>query len=88
MIQENYFKDEAENLKTQRLSQKERILNYIKEHGKIDRIQAFFEEGVLELAARIADLEKDGYVFNKVSKRGKSKKGYSFNYTEYSLKVA
>lgn len=41
--------------------QKTKILNWIANHGFIDAITAVEELGILRLAARIADLKKDGW---------------------------
>ena len=67
-------------------SQKERILRFIKNKGSINRIQAYEYLGIFELSARICDLIKDGYEFDKITKRGRSRLGYEFNYVVYSLK--
>jgi len=53
----------------------------------IDRKIAYDLLGIFELPARICDLQRDGYEFEKNIKHGKSKWGYHFHNTEYRLKT-
>lgn len=43
------------------MTQKEKILQYLKEHGTITTREAFVNLGVTRLASRIWDLRNDGY---------------------------
>lgn len=70
----------------QKYTQKARVLDYIKKHGSIDRKAAYEELGIFELPARICDLQREGYEFEKKTKTGRSRWGYSFYNTEYRLK--
>lgn len=45
------------------MTQKEIVLNYIKERGSITLGEAFYKCGVGCLAERIRDLKKDGHKF-------------------------
>lgn len=67
------------------MTQSEEILEYINSHGQIDRITAFSELGIFELAARIADLEKRGFRFRKTSRQGIAANARKFRYTVYEL---
>ena len=69
------------------MTQSEEILEYINSHGQIDRITAFSELGIFELAARIADLEKRGFRFRKTSRQGVSRSGRRYRYTVYEREV-
>ncbi len=66
-------------------SQSKRVLNYIKEYGKIDRLQAVYGLGVFELARCIRDLEKAGYEFTKESKVVRNKFGDNVHCKDYIL---
>lgn len=68
------------------MTQKERVLNYIREHGSINRLKAFNELAVFELSSNICSLEKDGYEFEKTNRRSKNRFGEPVNYVDYSLK--
>lgn len=50
---------EAEKLSS--MTQDERVLAYIREHGSITQIEALRELGVMRLASRVSDLRKQGY---------------------------
>ena len=67
------------------MTQKDRVLNYIKENGSIDRLRAFTDCGVFELSSIIVNLEKRGYRFRKEQMLGITKFGESFHYKKYSL---
>ena len=67
------------------MTQCERIIQYIKENGSLDRLQAFTELGIFELSARICKLEKQGYSFTKVRKTAKNRYGDTFSYVKYSF---
>lgn len=43
------------------MTQKERVINYIRDHGSITTMEAFSNLHVTRLAARIAELKSDGY---------------------------
>lgn len=43
------------------MTQKERIIDYIRLHGSITTMEAFNNLHVTRLAARIEELKKDGY---------------------------
>lgn len=45
--------------------QTQRILEFCQKWGTIDRIRALQRCGVIELSARIVELEKEGYEFEK-----------------------
>lgn len=65
-------------------TQKELVLNHIKEHGKITSIEAVYRYKITRLSARIYDLRRDGY--NIISKRiVKKSDGRVVQYDEYSL---
>ena len=66
-------------------NQRQRILDYINEFGSITALEAVRELGVLQLSARLAELEKDGIVFNKVQESALNRFGERVYYTRYSI---
>ena len=67
--------------------QRERILQYIREHGSINCLQAAYEIGCLQLAARIRDLEKRGYRFNKDPYTATNRYGDTVFCKKYSVRI-
>lgn len=67
------------------MTQKERILQYMKDFGSITQAQAFYDLGVYRLAARISDLRADGYPIKAVQKSGKNRYGETVYFSEYSF---
>lgn len=66
-------------------TQKEEVLSYLREHKTIDRALAWSELGIAELPARICELEKEGYIFNKKRIPFTSRLGNKSFYMEYTL---
>lgn len=69
-----------------RVFQRDRILNYLNEFGSITRAEAFTELGIVELAARICELEDRGYEFTKTVIRKKNRYGDPVKFMKYELK--
>lgn len=67
------------------MSQKDKVLQYIKVNGSISSMQAFYHLGVTRLAARIADLRKRGVGIESKTVSGKAKDGTPIHYSVYSL---
>lgn len=44
------------------MTQKQTILKHLMDHGSITTREAMLEYGIYRLAARIPELEKDGYI--------------------------
>lgn len=68
-----------------KISQSERILQFIKEKGSITRLQAANEIGAFELFARIVELEREGYLFLKEPIKVKNRYGDTVRVMRYSL---
>lgn len=66
------------------MTQCEKILNYIKEHGSIDARQAY-KLGIMRLASRISDLRVAGYKIKTEMKKVKNRDGSSSHVAVYSL---
>ena len=43
------------------MTQKERVINYIRDYGSITPLDAMRDLGIMRLAARVHDLRADGY---------------------------
>lgn len=57
-------------------NQKTQVLGYIQKHGSISSYEAYARLGITQLGARIDDLKKDGYLFEKKWVHRKNRKGY------------
>ncbi len=66
-------------------TQKEEVLDYLRIHKTIDRALAWSELGIAELPARICELEKEGYIFNKKRIPFTSRLGKKSSFIAYSL---
>lgn len=65
-------------------SQKTEVIEYIQKHGSISSYEAYARLDITQLGARIDDLQKDGYVFEKEWIR-KRKNGKVKDYIKYKL---
>ena len=66
-------------------TQKNRIINYIREYGSISSLEAYQELGITQLGARIDQLKKDGYKFKTEWETGKNRYGEKVNFKRYYL---
>lgn len=69
------------------MSQKERIIKYIKDYGYITSWEAYQDLGVMQLGARIDQLQKDGYKFKTEWEHKKNRYGENVSFKKYSLEV-
>ena len=58
-----------------RITQKERIINYIRQFGSITSLEAYKDLGITQLGARIDGLKKEGYTFKTEWESGKNRYG-------------
>lgn len=68
-----------------KMTQAERVLEYIKTYGSIDGWRAMNELHIMRLAARIADLKAAGYPITKQMRSRKNEDGTVTCWAEYSL---
>lgn len=68
------------------MSDKERILSHIREHGSITQREAFLSFGCMRLASRINDLRKDGYNIATEMETGVDRYGERDRYARYFLR--
>ena len=69
-----------------RMTQRDRVIQYIKDFGSSTRAEAFNELGIVELAARICELERMGYKFEKKTVYRENRYGEMIHFTKYTLK--
>lgn len=67
------------------MTQRDRILTYLEENGSITALDAVKELGILQLSARLVELEKRGYRFDKKQESSLNRYGEKVYYTRYSL---
>lgn len=67
------------------MKQTDRLNNYLKEFGSITPLQAMRDLGIMRLAARIAELKKDGARITTNSKPVKNRWGETTRVAEYML---
>ena len=72
----------------QRLTQSMKIIKYMMDFGSITPIQAMQDLGVMRLAARISDLEAEGWEIQHDRETGRNRYGEKTTYAKYSLKQA
>lgn len=68
-----------------RITQRDRVLQYIKEFGSITSMQAYTDLGCTQLATRISELKDSGYLFRKKRIETTNKYGDKTHYDEYRL---
>ena len=66
------------------MTQCEKILHYIEEHGSINARQAY-KLGIMRLASRISDLRVAGYKIITTTKKVKNRDGSSSHVAVYSF---
>lgn len=68
-----------------KLTQRDKILSYIKQFGRISSWEAYSELGITQLGARIFELKELGYVFAKTRVNTTNRLGEKTHYDEYRL---
>lgn len=74
--------------KEQRLTQSMKVLKYMMDFGSITQLEAMKDLGVMRLAARISDLEDQGFVILHERENGRNRYGEKTRYARYRLKPA
>lgn len=69
-----------------KITQNERIVDYINAYGSITTLEAFVDLGITRLASRICDLAKQGYEFDKKFESSPNRFGEPTSYVRYSFK--
>lgn len=68
-----------------KITQKDRIINYIREFGSITSWEAYQDLGVMQLGARIDQLQKEGYVFKTKWEHKKNRYNEDVSFIRYYL---
>ena len=69
-----------------KLTQCDRILRHLEDHGSITTLDAITEYGILRLASRINDLRRMGHTITSETMSGKNRYGENTHYSIYTLK--
>jgi hypothetical protein len=67
------------------MTQRDRILNYLKDGNKLTRLNAWNALGILEAPARISELRAKGHPIKTVMKVVKNRYGEKVKIAEWSL---
>lgn len=67
------------------MTQNDRVLKYLDNHGYITTMVAFRELGITRLASRVNDLKKMGWPITGVMRYGKDRDGNIIKWKEYRL---
>lgn len=68
-----------------KITQKDRILQYIRQFDSISSWEAYSELGITQLGARIDQLKKEGYEFRTEWESGTNRYGEKVDYKRYYL---
>ncbi len=68
-----------------KISQCERILDYIAENGSITQADAMREFGCMRLASRISDLKRQGIPVKSTMETSKNRWGDTVSYARYTV---
>lgn len=67
------------------MKQTDRILKYMRDFGSITQLEAMQDIGCMRLAARIADLKRDGHAIRREMETSKNRYGEDTSYARYRL---
>lgn len=65
------------------MTQKEKVMQYMKDFGKITTFEAFTDLGITRLSARIFDISSKGVKIGRKTKCAKNRYGEPVHYMEY-----
>lgn len=68
-----------------KITQKDRILEYIRNFGSISSFEAYADLGITQLGARIDQLKKEGYEFKTEWESNTNRFGEKTEYKRYYL---
>ena len=68
-----------------KITQKDRIINYIRQFGSITSKEAYNDLGITQLGARLDQLQRDGFQFVTEWEKGKNRFGEEVTYKRYYL---
>lgn len=68
-----------------KITQRERIIKYIRDYGSITSFEAYKDLGITQLATRIKELKEEGYEFKTEWINSKNKYGEPISFKRYFL---
>lgn len=68
------------------MTQCERVLRHMEEHGSISSLEAMGEYGIMRLAARISDLRREGVPIDREMVEEKNRYGEAVTFARYSIR--
>lgn len=68
-----------------KITQRDRVINYIREFGSISSWEAYKDLGVTQLATRIKELKEQGYEFRTEWESSTNRFGEKTDYKRYYL---
>lgn len=83
---EQEMKETPKEFNPKRITQEQRVVEYINEFGSITSLEAFRDLGVTRLSAKIYNLRKRGYIVVNHDEKCKNRYGDVVHYVRYSLK--
>lgn len=69
-----------------KMTQCQRIIQYIKDFGSITHRDAFIDLAILNFGARMSNLRKQGYKFETTVEKSKNRYGEICTYNRYTLR--
>lgn len=70
---------------SKKTTQRDKVIEYIRNFGSITSWQAYADLGITQLGARIFELEDEGYVFRKETVESKNRYGEKVQFKKYLL---
>lgn len=67
------------------MTQNEKVLRHLQEHGSITPLDALKEYSIMRLALRISDLKRMGFKITSKIEKSKNSCGETVRYSVYSL---
>ena len=67
------------------ISQRQRILKYIRDYGSITSWEAYYDLGITQLGARVYELKQEGYEFRTERVKSKNRYGDNVDFVKYYL---
>ena len=68
-----------------KMTQCQKVLEYMKRYGSITQLDALRDIGCMRLASRISDLRSQGYAIGRRMKTSKNREGDDIYFAEYYL---
>ncbi len=68
-----------------KITQRQKIINYIRQFGSITSYEAYIDLGITQLATRIKELKEQGYEFKTEWENDKNRYGEPVSFKRYYL---